>query len=192
MIDQIKKTKVRAAIRANRSDDRASRNSVWKGWTKERGRLLTNRTNKKQHRTVEITDPDFCSTGVEIEGAFLVDLGGGIRGRKDFDTNRRRSAQGGCWIRDEPAFLWLAEQDHIGDPHLAVASKNGLLDRGEFAGVKLIQEIGDSASSLAMVETRGRRHDDLARGIDLEAFGSIGEGRIAADFEPPFGGWRFG
>jgi hypothetical protein len=87
-----------------------------------------------------------------------------------------------------PAFLSVREQDDIGDSHLAVASKDSLLDRGEFAGVEVVEEIGNSASSLPMVIARGWRHDELAARVDLEAFGTIGEGGISADFEPPFGG----
>ena len=55
----------------------------------------------------------------------------------------------------------------------AVASKDSLLDSGEFAGVKLVKEIGNSASSLPMVEARRWRRDELASGVDLEAFGPI-------------------
>jgi hypothetical protein len=51
----------------------------------------------------------------------------------------------------------------------------------------VVKEIG-SASSLAMIEARRWRHDELAGSVDLEAFGPIGEGGIGADFEPPFGG----
>ena len=85
--------KVRAAIRANRSDNRASRNSVWKAWTKERGRLSTNRTNKKQHRTVEITDPDLACARVEVEGAPLINLRKFVRATYDFDADIGRSGK---------------------------------------------------------------------------------------------------
>ena len=67
-------------------------------------------------------------------------------------------------------------------------SKNGLLDRGELAGVNVIQEVGDNASSLAMIKARRGRHDELASGVDLEAFGPIGEGGIGADLEPASSG----
>ena len=60
--------------------------------------------------------------------------------------------------------------------------QDSLLDCGEFAAVKLIEEIGNSASSLGMVKARGWRHDELASSVDLEAFRTIGEGGIAAKF----------
>ena len=145
-------------------------------------------TNEKRHRTVEIADPNLVRAGVEVEGAFFVDLGWGIGSGKDLDANRRSTGEGGGWIGNQPAFLRLGEQDDVGDSDLAVAGKDSLLDSREFADVKLIDEIGDSASSLAMFEARGWRHDELAGGVDLEAFGPIGEGGICADLEPPFGG----
>jgi len=146
------------------------------------------RTNKKRHRTVEIADPYLGCAGTEIEGAFSVNLGQGIRSRKDFYAKRRGSGKRGRWISDQPAFLRLGEQDDIGDSHLAVASKDSLLDSCEFARLELVEAISYSASSLATVEARGWRYNQLAGGVDLDAFGSIGEGGIGADLEPPFGG----
>ena len=145
-------------------------------------------TNKKGHRAIEVAGPDLGGAGVEIESALFVDLGRGIRSGKDLYTNRRSTGKRGRWINDQPTFLSNGKQDDIGDSHLAIASKDSLLDCGEFAGVKLIEEIGNSASSLAMVKARGWRHDELAGSVDLEAFGTIGEGGIAANLEPPFGG----
>ena len=145
-------------------------------------------TNKKGHRAIEVAGPDLGGAGVEIESAFFVDLGRGIRSGKDLYTNRRSTGKRGRWINDQPTFLSNGKQDDIGDSHLAIASKDSLLDCGEFAGVKLIEEIGNSASSLAMVKARGWRHDELAGSVNLEAFGTIGEGGIAANLEPPFGG----
>jgi len=143
---------------------------------------------KKQHRAIEVTDPDLCCAGLEIESPFFLDLGGGIRSGKDLYADRRGSWKRGRWISEQPAFLSVGKQDDIGNPDLAVASKDSLLDSGEFAGVKLVKEIGNSASSLPMVEARRWRHDELASGVDLEAFRPIGEGGIGADLEPAFSG----
>jgi hypothetical protein len=143
---------------------------------------------KERHRTVEIADPDLGRAGVEIESAFFVDLGRSIRSGKDLDAHMRSSGKRRRCISVKPAFLSVGEQDDIGDSDLAVASKDSLLDRGEFAGVKVVEQISNSTSSLAMVEARGWRHDELAGSVDLEAFGPIGKGGIGADLEPPFGG----
>ena len=147
---------------------------------------------KERHGAVEVADPDLRGASVEVEGAFVIDLGCGIRRRKDLDAKARSGRKGGRCITEEPAFLSDGEQDDIGDSDLAVASKNSLLDRGELAGVKAVQEIGNSASSLAMAEAGGWRHDEVAVGVDLKSFRPIGESGIAADFLPAFGGGRVG
>jgi len=45
------------------------------------------RTNKKGHRSIEVADPNLGRTGVEVQGAFFVDLGWSVRWGKDFDTD---------------------------------------------------------------------------------------------------------
>src|SRR5262245_6438221 len=100
---------------------------------------------KERHGAFEVTDPNFGGAGVEIEGAFFVYLGWGIRSGKDLYANRRGSGKRGRWISDQPRFLGDGEQDDIGDSHLAVAGKDSLLDCGEFAGIQVVKEIGNSA-----------------------------------------------
>jgi hypothetical protein len=154
----------------------------------ERSRDLMINARKERHRAIKVTDPDLDRTGVEIEGAFLVDLPLGIRSRKDFDANRRSAWKRRRSVRNEPALLSVREQYDIGDSHLAVARKDGLLNCGELVGVKVVEEIGNNASSLAMIKARRWRHNELAARVDLEAFGPIGEFGISADLEPPFRG----
>jgi hypothetical protein len=147
---------------------------------------------KERHGAIEITDPNLGGAGIEVQDAFFVDLSLGVGSGKDLHANRRGSGKRGRWIKNKPTFLSEGEQDNIGDSHLAVARKDSLLDRAEFAGIQVVEEIGNSASSLAMVEARRWRHDEFAGGVDLEAFGTIGEGGIAADLEPPSGGRTVG
>jgi hypothetical protein len=146
-------------------------------------------SNEKSDRSVEAADPDFGCASIEVEGAFFVDLDRDIRSGKDVYADRRGSGKRGRWISEQPTFLSVGKQDDIGNPDLAVASKNSLLDCGEFACVKAVEEIGNSASSLAAIEARGWGHDKLAGGVDLKTFGPIGECGIGADFEPASGGW---
>ena len=141
---------------------------------------------KEGHGPVEVAEPDLCGARVEIESAFFGDFSSGVGRGENLDANRSRGGKRGRCIGDEPGFLSISEQDDIGDSDLAVASKHRLLNCGELAGVKAVQEIGNSASSLAMVEARGWRHDELAVGVDLESFRPIGESGIAADFLPAF------
>jgi hypothetical protein len=149
-------------------------------------------TNKKRHRTVEIADPDLGRAGVEIEGAFFINFSRRIGSGKDFDANGRSTREGGRCVSDEPVFLSGSQQDDIGDPDLTAASKDSLLHCGEFADVKLVEQISNSTSSLPMFESRGWRHDELAGSVDLKAFGQIGEDGIAADFKPPSDGGSVG
>ena len=88
---------------------------------------------KERHGTVEVTDPNLGGAGVKIESAFFVDLSLGVRSGKDLYANRRGSGKRGRLISDQPTFLSDGEQDDIGDSDLAVASKDSLLDCGEFA-----------------------------------------------------------
>jgi hypothetical protein len=112
-------------------------------------------SNEKSDRSVEAADPDFGCASIEVEGAFFVDLDRDIRSGKDVYADRRGSGKRGRWISEQPTFLSVGKQDDIGNPDLAVASKNSLLDCGEFACVKAVEEIGNSASSLAAIEARG-------------------------------------
>src|SRR6516165_8955758 len=109
---------------------------MWETRAERRSRNLMIGTNKKGHRAIEVAGPDLGGAGVEIESAFFVDLGRGIRSGKDLYTNRRSTGKRGRWINDQPTFLSNGKQDDIGDSHLAIASKDSLLDCGEFAGVK--------------------------------------------------------
>jgi len=149
-------------------------------------------TNKKRHRALEVANPDLGGAGVEVERAFFRDLGCGARSEKDFDANRRSVRKERCWISDQPPFLSAAEQDNIGDSDLTIASKDGLLDCGQLAGVKVVQAVGNGASSLAMIEARRRRNNELPGRVDLKAFRPIGKSGIVANVKPAPGGWSIG
>src|ERR1700756_151855 len=71
----------------------ALRNPVGELRAKSRSRSLMIRTKKKRHGTVEVADPDLGGAGIEVERAFLVNLGGGIRWGKDFDADLWRASQ---------------------------------------------------------------------------------------------------
>ena len=48
---------------------------------------------KERHRAVEVADPDLGGAGVEVEGAFFVDLGWGVRWGKDLDADLGRASE---------------------------------------------------------------------------------------------------
>ena len=77
---------------------------------------------KKGDRTVEVANPDFRGAGVEIERTFFVDLGWGVRWRKDLD------ADFGC-MSEKDGFLvnlraLLPEPRNIGRLD-SIGSRNG-------------------------------------------------------------------
>jgi hypothetical protein len=70
-----------------------STNAVGKIGTEERSRLLLIDARKERHGTVEVADPDLGGAGVEVERAFFVDLGGGIRWGKNLDADLWRASE---------------------------------------------------------------------------------------------------
>jgi len=48
---------------------------------------------KEGHGSVEVADPDLGGAGIEVEGAFLLDLGWGVRWGKDFDADLGRASE---------------------------------------------------------------------------------------------------
>jgi hypothetical protein len=48
-------------------------------------------TNKKRHGAIEVADPNLSGAGVEVEGAFFVNLGRRIRSGKDLSNKSKRS-----------------------------------------------------------------------------------------------------
>ena len=48
-------------------------------------------TRKERHGTAEVADPDLDGAGVEVESAFFVDLGWGVRWGKDLDADLGRA-----------------------------------------------------------------------------------------------------
>jgi hypothetical protein len=64
-------------------------------WTNNGRRNFTIWSREKGERTIEVADPDLGSAGVEIKGAFIVDLSMGIRWRNDLDAGLRCMAEEG-------------------------------------------------------------------------------------------------
>ena len=48
---------------------------------------------KEGYGSVEVADPDLGGAGIEVEGAFLLDLGWGVRWGKDFDADLGRAIE---------------------------------------------------------------------------------------------------
>jgi hypothetical protein len=48
---------------------------------------------KERHGSVEVADADLGGAGFEVEGAFLLDFGWGVRSGKDFDADLGRASE---------------------------------------------------------------------------------------------------
>jgi hypothetical protein len=142
---------------------------------------LTIRTNKKRHRTIEVADPDLGRAGIEVEGAFFVDLGCGVRWRKDFDADFGR-------VREDK---WsLAELDAAaGKPSEvngldSVRSGYGALGHGTASGKELNQQSHDLALAVRVRKTWRGSHEDMSVPIGLDAVRELRQVWISRDFRP--------
>jgi len=158
-----------------------SRNPVWKGRAEDRGRLLTIRSNKKIHRTVKVANPDFGGAGVEVKGAFFVDLRWGIRRRKDFD------ADFGCMSEKNRFLVYLGTL--VSEPRDvscldSIGGRNGAFGERRAVREQAFEETGDSGLA-ARVTSSGRwTHDDMSVPIRLEPVGELGELRVSHELAP--------
>jgi hypothetical protein len=158
-----------------------SGNLAGEGRTKSRIRSLMIRTDKKRHRAIEIADPDFGGTGVEVEDAFFVDFALGVGRRKHFDTDFRRRCE------DKGA---LTELDTAADKPNQVRGFDsvggGYRALGQSAAVrkKIFQKITDLALPIGVDKTWRRSHEDVSVSIGLDAVRKLRQARVRHDFCP--------
>jgi hypothetical protein len=157
------------------------RNPVRERRAKSRSRSLMIRTKKKSHRTVEVADPDFGGAGVEIERAFFVDLGWGVRWRKDLDADFRCASEKDGFLVNLRTFL--PEPRNVGRLD-SIGSRNGAFGERRAVGEQALEESGDSRLA-ARVPSSGRwTHDDMSMPIGLDPVGEPGELRISHELAP--------
>jgi hypothetical protein len=132
---------------------------------KTRGRSLMIGTDKKRHGTIKVADPDLGCAGVEVEGAFFVNLALGVGWGKHFDTD-----------------FWCARENQWALSELgAVASKPGDIDGldsvcGRYgalrpcptAGKELNQQSHNVALAIRVSKTWRRSHEDMSVSIGLD------------------------
>jgi hypothetical protein len=139
------------------------------------------RTKKKSHRTVEVADPDFSGAGVEIECPFFVDLGWGVRWRKDLYADFR------C-VSKKDGFLvnlrsLLPEPCNVGRLD-SIGGRNGALGERRAVREQALEESGDSGLA-ARVTSGGRwTHDYMSMPIGLEPVREPGELRVSHELAP--------
>ena len=118
-----------------------SRNAAGKIGTEERGRLLMINARKERHRAVEVADPDIGGAGVEVEGAFFVDLGWGVRWGKDLDADLGRASE--CEGSLEQ--LWPATvEPHEVNGFDTVSGGKRAFGESTTVGKEGLQQVGDT------------------------------------------------
>jgi len=139
------------------------------------------RSDKKGHRSVEVTDPDFRGTGVEIESAFLLDLGDKIRRGKDLDAN-----VGSALEQGEMRDIFCSSRCEPGDINGfdAGGSGNRALRQGAAFGKELAQKERNIHLALAVERSRRRTHNEVTVLIGLDPVRELRELRISQDLAP--------
>jgi hypothetical protein len=138
-------------------------------------------TDKKQYRTIEITDPDLGGTGVEVEGAFFLDLALGVGRGKHFDTDFR-CARENKWALSELGAVATQPGDIYGFD--SVCGRYGALRPGPTAGKELNQQSHDVALAIGVDKTWRRRHEDVSVSICLDPIRKLRKARVRQDFRP--------
>ena len=138
-------------------------------------------TNKKRDRTVEVTDPNFGRAGVEIKGAFFVDLALGVRRGKDFNTDFRGASEND----------WLGVKFRTGglkpsniDGFDAVSSRDRALSNDQALRKQVGQKIGQGKLSAPVAESWRRSHEDMSVPIRLDPVRELRQPRICREFSP--------
>jgi hypothetical protein len=159
-----------------------SRNAAGKIGTEERGRLLMINARKERHRAVEVADPDLGGAGVEVEGAFFVDLGWGVRWGKDLDADLGRESE--CEGSLEQ--LWPATvEPHEVNGFDTVSGGKRTFGKSTTIGEEGVQQVGDPALAVGVGESWRWTHDDVSVSIGFDSIGEFGQVRIGQDFGPP-------
>jgi hypothetical protein len=159
-----------------------SRNPVGERWAKYRSRsLLIKRSNIKGHRSVQVADPDLGGASVEIEDAFLPDLGGRIGRGKNLDANIGSALEKGemrdvfCSSRCEPGDV---------DGLDAGGSGNRALRHDAACGEELAQKECNIHLALAVERSRRRTHNEMTVLIGLDPVRELCQLRVSQDLTP--------
>ena len=138
-------------------------------------------TDEKRNRPVEVAYPNLGGTCVEIERAFLVDLGGGIGRRKNLDANVRGTLEDG-----ELVDVLGSLRGNPGDIDGFDAACGGKRALGHDLTVRqeLMQQEAEIHLAPTMERSRGRTHKDVAMLIGLDAIGELGKKRVGQNLGP--------
>jgi hypothetical protein len=141
-------------------------------------------TDKKRHRAVEITDPDFGCAGVEVEGEPLLDLRGSVEPAYDFDADVGRSRKN-LTILIESAARRVGKPGDI-DGFDAIRGGNGTNHNGSTIAGGFGQLRTDRRQSACVEYVREREHHYPAMPITFDPVRDFGQKRISKNFLPAF------
>ena len=137
---------------------------------------------KERHGAVEVADPDLGGTGIEKECAFFVDLGRGVRRRKNLDADFR------CAIEKDRILLnlgaFVSEPCNIGSLD-SIGGRNGAFSEGDALRQQLCEDSGDSSLAAGVTSSGRWTHDDVSVPIGLDPIGELGELRVSHELAPP-------
>ena len=136
---------------------------------------------KERHRAVEVADPNLGGAGVEIEGAFFVDLRCGVGRGKHLDTD--------FWCASEDEGSVPEFSSALGEPSQvnglnSIGSRERTLCQNAAIRQEIFEEVGNVSLAIGVNETGWGSHDDTAVPISLDPVRECGESWIRQDFRP--------
>jgi hypothetical protein len=149
--------------------------------TEERSRLLMIDARKERHGSVEVADPDLGGARIEVEGAFLLDLGWGVRRGKDFDADLRRASE---YERSRDQLGTATAEP--GEVHRLnpVGCRNGAFGEWSSLRKELQQKSKHLALAVGVHEARRGCHKDMSMPISLDPVGKLREILVGQDLGP--------
>jgi len=136
---------------------------------------------KEGHGSVEVADPDLGGAGIEVEGAFLLDLGWGVRWGKDFDADLGRASEYERSLEQLETATAEPGEVHRLNP---IGCRNGAFGEWSTHGKELQQTSKHLALAVGVQEARRGRHKDVSMPISLDPVGELREILVGQDLGP--------
>jgi hypothetical protein len=136
---------------------------------------------KERHGSVEVADPDLGGAGIEVEGAFLLDLGWGVRWGKDFDADLGRAIEYERSLEQLGTAMAEPGEVHRLNP---IGCRSGAFGEWSTHGKELQQKSKHLALAVGVQEARRGRHKDVSMPISLDPVGELREILVGQDLGP--------
>ena len=138
-------------------------------------------TDDKRNRSVEVAYPNLGGACIEIERAFFVDLGRGIRRRENLDANVRGALENGELV-DVLGSLGGDPSDIDGFD--AACGRKRALGHDLTVRQELMQQEADIHLAPAVERSGWRTHKDVAMLIGLDTVGEFGKKGVDQNLGP--------